>query len=80
MNTTSPATANELPTRVRSRSAAERNTARCGCDGHGQVHHHEGALSFVTRCGDRDCILRRDAEFMGVSREDIERYFGPVAS
>lgn len=38
----------------------------CGCDGHGQVHHGEGALHWVTLCRDPGCRERRDAAFMGV--------------
>jgi hypothetical protein len=37
-----------------------RNTAGC-CDGYGQVHHGEGALSWVTLCRDADCVARREA-------------------
>jgi hypothetical protein len=34
-----------------------RNTAGC-CDGDGQVHHGEGALSYVTPCRNRECLER----------------------
>jgi hypothetical protein len=33
------------------------------------------ALSYVTLCRDKGCEARRDAAFMGVSDEDLERYF-----
>jgi hypothetical protein len=33
------------------------------------------ALSYVTPCKDKGCAIRRDAAFMGVSDEDLERYF-----
>jgi hypothetical protein len=36
------------------------NTAGC-CDGDGQVHHGEGALSWVTLCRNADCVARREA-------------------
>jgi hypothetical protein len=28
------------------------------CDGYGQVHHGEGALSYVTLCRNRECLER----------------------
>jgi hypothetical protein len=31
------------------------------CDGYGQVHHGEGALSWVTLCRDAECVARREA-------------------
>lgn len=36
------------------------NVAGC-CDGHGQVHHGFGALSYVTLCQDPECVAWRDA-------------------
>jgi hypothetical protein len=41
-------------------AANVRNTAGC-CDGDGQVHHGEGALSWVTLCHDPACVARREA-------------------
>jgi hypothetical protein len=38
-------------------AANVRNTAGC-CDGDGQVHHGEGALSYVTLCRNRECLER----------------------
>lgn len=32
-----------------------RNTHGC-CDGTGQVHHGEGALSYVTQCQNPSCV------------------------
>lgn len=53
----------------------------CSCDGTGQIHHNASgddtrrdALSYWTPCRNTGCMLRRDAEFMGVSREDTRRY------
>jgi len=53
----------------------------CSCCGTGQIHHNASgddtrrdALSYWTPCRDIACMLRRDAEFMGVCREDTRRY------
>ena len=51
------------------------NTAPCGCDGTGQVHHGHGALSYVMPCRDRDCGLRNDALFMGVDPEVLDAWW-----
>jgi hypothetical protein len=59
-------------------------TIPCACGGTGQIHRNASgddsirdALSYWTPCRDADCLLRRDAEFMGVSREDTLRYMCP---
>lgn len=49
-----------------------RNTAGC-CDGHGQVHHGRGALSYVTLCRDPACMARREAEWARLCGEHDER-------
>lgn len=36
------------------------------CDGQGQVHHGEGALSYVTLCKDEACWERRQQAWDGV--------------